>query len=34
VSETLRVVQAIRTRRLCPADWEPGVEFGPADFKY
>ncbi|MGH7925455.1 MAG: redoxin domain-containing protein [Candidatus Binatus sp.] len=31
VSETLRIVRAIRTGRLCPADWKPGVEFGPTD---
>jgi len=30
VSETLRVVCALRTGRLCPADWKPGQEFGPA----
>jgi peroxiredoxin (alkyl hydroperoxide reductase subunit C) len=34
VSETLRVVCALRSGRLCPADWEPGGEFGPADRKY
>ncbi len=34
VAETLRIVRAIRTGRLCPADWKPGVEFGPADRKY
>lgn len=34
VSETLRVVRALRSGRLCPADWEPGGEFGPADYKY
>jgi alkyl hydroperoxide reductase subunit AhpC len=31
VGETLRVVRALRTGRLCPADWQPGDEFGPAD---
>jgi peroxiredoxin 2/4 len=31
VSETLRIVRALRTGQLCPADWKPGVEFGPAD---
>jgi len=31
VSETLRVVRALRTGQLCPADWTPGVEFGPTD---
>ena len=30
VSETLRIVRALRTGQLCPADWKPGVEFGPA----
>jgi peroxiredoxin 2/4 len=34
VAETLRLVCAIRTGQLCPADWTPGVEFGPADRKY
>jgi alkyl hydroperoxide reductase subunit AhpC len=33
VSETLRVVRALRSGRLCPADWQPGDEFGPADQK-
>jgi len=31
VGETLRVVTALRTGRMCPADWKPGEEFGPAD---
>ena len=31
VSETLRVVQAIRSGRLCPAEWQPGTAFGPAE---
>jgi len=26
VDETLRVLQALRTGRLCPADWKPGQE--------
>ncbi|MGH9345331.1 MAG: redoxin domain-containing protein, partial [Terriglobia bacterium] len=34
VSETLRVVHALRTGRLCPSDWQPGGEMGPADGKY
>jgi alkyl hydroperoxide reductase subunit AhpC len=34
IPETLRVVRAIRTGRLCPADWEPGVAFGPNELKY
>jgi peroxiredoxin 2/4 len=31
VSETRRVVSALRTGRQCPADRKPGQEFGPAD---
>ena len=34
VSETLRVVRAVRSGKLCPADWEPGDDFGPVDAKY
>jgi len=34
VGETLRVVRALRTGRLCPADWQPGDELGPADRKF
>jgi alkyl hydroperoxide reductase subunit AhpC len=34
VSETLRIIRAVRTGRLCPADWTPGVAFGPADRKF
>ncbi len=34
VSEILRIVQALRTNRLCPADWTPGSGFGPADRKF
>ena len=26
VEETLRVLEALRTGRLCPADWRPGAE--------
>jgi peroxiredoxin 2/4 len=33
ISETLRVVRALRSGRLCPADWQSGDEFGPADQK-
>jgi peroxiredoxin 2/4 len=33
VSETLRAVRALRSGRLCPADWQPGDEFDPADPK-
>lgn len=31
VIETLRIVRALRTGRLCPADWTPGVQCGPTD---
>lgn len=31
VSETLRVVQALRSGRLCPAEWQPGQAFGPPE---
>jgi peroxiredoxin 2/4 len=34
ISETLRVVRALRTGRLCPADWQPGDEVGPTDQKF
>ena len=34
VGETLRVVRALRSGKLCPADWEPGTDFGPTDAKY
>ena len=34
ISETLRVVRALRSGRLCPADWQPGEEFGPIDQKF
>ncbi|MGA2412146.1 MAG: redoxin domain-containing protein [Candidatus Binataceae bacterium] len=34
VGETLRVVRAIRTGQMCPADWRPGDGFGPAGQKY
>ena len=34
VGETLRVVRALRSGKMCPADWEPGDDFGPADLKY
>jgi peroxiredoxin (alkyl hydroperoxide reductase subunit C) len=34
VSETLRVLRALRSGKLCPADWEPGTDFGPTDAKY
>jgi len=34
VSDTLRVVQAIGTGQMCPAEWKPGMEFGPSDRKF
>jgi alkyl hydroperoxide reductase subunit AhpC len=34
VSETLRIVRALRTGQLCPADWTPGVTLGPTDRKF
>jgi peroxiredoxin (alkyl hydroperoxide reductase subunit C) len=34
VSETLRIVRALRTGQLCPADWTPGVQLGPIDRKF
>jgi peroxiredoxin (alkyl hydroperoxide reductase subunit C) len=34
VGETLRVVRALRSGKLCPADWEPGTNVEPTDAKY
>ncbi|HUY37458.1 MAG TPA: redoxin domain-containing protein [Candidatus Binataceae bacterium] len=34
VAEILRIVRALRTNRLCPADWTPGGGFGPAGWKF
>ena len=34
VEETLRVLQALRTERLCPADWKPGESTGDLSHKY
>jgi peroxiredoxin (alkyl hydroperoxide reductase subunit C) len=34
VDETLRVLQALTTRRLCPADWRPGEPTLDPDLKY
>jgi peroxiredoxin (alkyl hydroperoxide reductase subunit C) len=34
VSDTLRVVQAIGTGAMCPAEWKPGMEVGPSDRKF
>jgi alkyl hydroperoxide reductase subunit AhpC len=34
VGETLRVVKALRTERLCPSDWKPGGPTGDLVLKY
>jgi alkyl hydroperoxide reductase subunit AhpC len=34
VEETLRVVKALRTERLCPSDWKPGEPTGDLGLKY
>ena len=34
VEETLRVLKALRTERLCPSDWQPGEKTGEIDLKY
>ena len=34
VEETLRVLKALRTGRLCPADWRPGESTGELNLKY
>jgi len=34
VEETLRVLRALRTGRLCPSDWKPGEATGELGFKY
>lgn len=34
VEETLRVLKALRTERLCPADWKPGEPTGDLGLKY
>ncbi len=34
VEETLRVVKALRTERLCPSDWKPGDPTGDLVLKY
>lgn len=34
VEETLRVVQALQTGRLCPADWQPGEATGAPELRY
>jgi peroxiredoxin 2/4 len=34
VEETLRVTKALRSERLCPADWQPGEPTGDLNLKY
>jgi peroxiredoxin (alkyl hydroperoxide reductase subunit C) len=34
VEETLRVLKALRTDRLCPSDWKPGEPTGDLKFRY
>ncbi len=34
VEETLRVLKALRTERLCPSGWQPGESTGDPKFKY
>lgn len=34
VEETLRVLKALRTDRLCPSDWKPGEPTGDVALKY
>jgi alkyl hydroperoxide reductase subunit AhpC len=34
VEETLRVLKALRTGRLCPAEWKPGENTGELNLKY
>jgi alkyl hydroperoxide reductase subunit AhpC len=34
VEETLRVLKALRTERLCPSDWKPGDATGDLALKY
>ena len=34
VEETLRVLKALRTGRLCPAEWRPGEDTGEVKLKY
>lgn len=34
VEETLRVLKALRTARLCPSDWQPGEPTGDLGLKY
>ena len=34
VEETLRVLRALATGRLCPADWQPGQPTLDPDLRY
>ena len=34
VEETLRVLKALRSERLCPSDWKPGEATGDLTLKY
>src|SRR6266480_5157811 len=34
VEETLRVLKALRTERLCPSEWQPGEATGDLGLKY
>ncbi|MGH7831493.1 MAG: peroxiredoxin, partial [Candidatus Binatia bacterium] len=34
VEETLRVLKALRTERLCPSGWKPGEATGDTNLKY
>jgi alkyl hydroperoxide reductase subunit AhpC len=34
VDETLRVLKALRSERLCPSDWQPGDFTGDLNLKY
>jgi peroxiredoxin 2/4 len=34
VEETLRVLKALRTERLCPSDWKPGDPTGDLELRY
>ena len=34
VEETLRVLKALRTERLCPSDWQPGESTGDLILKF
>jgi peroxiredoxin (alkyl hydroperoxide reductase subunit C) len=34
VEETLRVLKALRTERLCPSEWKPGEATGDLGLKY